>query len=273
MRQLHSPAWDTRYLLASYRRTEHAPPSSFGISDFWFPLRPLWLVGRVAWPRSSSKLSAQSPKRRAKSAFMFPFIAYRLSRFAMELFGGPRWAVRWCEPMADGPMSNGPGWGLGCGYYGLWGWRVVRARRARADGQWPRNKKPKPEGANPISQKPEANLAKPTSTTWRALDRVHWEIRWMSLMAYGLGETDTLPPSLNLPSGQNAPCPAGEGAFTPEFLNSKAGEILSTSPQQTPSFFVTYIVHAVGYRPHTALTCLYRNLFMHPHRMDDRGTC
>jgi hypothetical protein len=37
------------------------------------------------------------------------------------------------------------------------------------------------------------------------------------------------------------------GAYqTAEFLNSKAGEILSTSPQQTPSFFVTYIVHAVG---------------------------
>jgi len=34
--------------------------------------------------------------------------------------------------------------------------------------------------------------------------------------------------------------------YTPEFLNSKAGEILSTSPQQTPTFFVIYIVHAVG---------------------------
>jgi hypothetical protein len=27
-------------------------------------------------------------------------------------------------------------------------------------------------------------------------------------------------------------------AGTPEFLNSKAGEILSTSPQHTPSFFL-----------------------------------
>jgi hypothetical protein len=60
-------------------------------------------------------------------------------------------------------------------------------------------------------------------------------------------------------------------ADTPEFLNSKAGEILSTSPQQTPSFFFTYAVHAVGYRPHTALTCL-PGKFMHPHRMDDRGS-
>jgi hypothetical protein len=34
----------------------------------------------------------------------------------------------------------------------------------------------------------------------------------------------------------------------------------------------TYI-HAVRYRPHTALACLYMDLFMHPHRMDDRGTC
>jgi hypothetical protein len=35
-------------------------------------------------------------------------------------------------------------------------------------------------------------------------------------------------------------------ADTPEFLNSKAGEILSKSPQQTPSFFFTHIdlVHA-----------------------------
>jgi hypothetical protein len=45
-------------------------------------------------------------------------------------------------------------------------------------------------------------------------------------------------------------------AGTPEFINSKAGEILSKSPQQTPSFFFTHIVHAVGHRPHTALTCL-----------------
>jgi hypothetical protein len=47
---------------------------------------------------------------------------------------------------------------------------------------------------------------------------------------------------------------------TPEFLNSKAGEILSTSP--------AYIVHAVGHRPHAALTCLPVK-FMHPHRMED----
>jgi hypothetical protein len=48
---------------------------------------------------------------------------------------------------------------------------------------------------------------------------------------------------------------------------------LSTSPQQiTPSFFCcTYIVHAVGHRPHTALTCL-PGIFTHPHRMDDRGS-
>ena len=58
------------------------------------------------------------------------------------------------------------------------------------------------------------------------------------------------------------------GTGTSEFLNSKAGEILSTSPHHTPNFFV----HAVGYRPHTALTCL-PGKFMHPHRMDDRGTC
>jgi hypothetical protein len=32
-----------------------------------------------------------------------------------------------------------------------------------------------------------------------------------------------------------------------------------------------YIVHAVGHRPHTALTCL-PGKFMHPHRMDDRGS-
>jgi hypothetical protein len=31
---------------------------------------------------------------------------------------------------------------------------------------------------------------------------------------------------------------------------------LSTSPQQTLSFFSTHIAHAVGHRPHTALTCL-----------------
>jgi hypothetical protein len=60
-------------------------------------------------------------------------------------------------------------------------------------------------------------------------------------------------------------------ADTPGFLNSKAGEALSTSPQQTLSFFSTHIVHAVGYRPHTALTCL-PGIFMHPHRMDDRGS-
>jgi hypothetical protein len=60
-------------------------------------------------------------------------------------------------------------------------------------------------------------------------------------------------------------------ADTPEFLNSKAGEILSKSPQQTPSFFSTYIVHAVGCRPHTALACL-PGICMHPHRMDDRGS-
>ena len=68
-------------------------------------------------------------------------------------------------------------------------------------------------------------------------------------------------------------------AGTPEFLNSKAGEILSTSPNALQvlwvvlcSFF-TYLGHAVGYRPHTALTCL-PEIFMHPHphRMDDRGS-
>jgi hypothetical protein len=68
-------------------------------------------------------------------------------------------------------------------------------------------------------------------------------------------------------------------AGTPEFLNSKAGEILSKSPQQTPSFFFsTYIAHAVCGRASTlhrilvtALTCL-PGIFMHPHRMDDRGS-
>jgi hypothetical protein len=59
----------------------------------------------------------------------------------------------------------------------------------------------------------------------------------------------------------------GTTAGTPEFLNSKAGEILSKSPQQTSSF----LFYAVGYRPHTALTCL-PGVFMHPHRMDDRGS-
>jgi hypothetical protein len=39
----------------------------------------------------------------------------------------------------------------------------------------------------------------------------------------------------------------------------------------TPQVFFTYTVHAVGYRPHTALTCL-PGIFMHPHRMDDRGS-
>jgi hypothetical protein len=62
-------------------------------------------------------------------------------------------------------------------------------------------------------------------------------------------------------------------AGAPEFLNSKAGEILSKSPQYTlhSKLFFTHIAHAVGYRPHTALTCL-PGVFMHPHRMDDRGS-
>jgi hypothetical protein len=59
---------------------------------------------------------------------------------------------------------------------------------------------------------------------------------------------------------------------TPEFLNSKAGEILSTSqPPINSEPFFTYIVHAVGHRPHTVLACL-PGKFMHPHRMDDRGS-
>jgi hypothetical protein len=53
-------------------------------------------------------------------------------------------------------------------------------------------------------------------------------------------------------------------AGTPGFLNSKAGEVLSTSPNTLQAFFLTHIAHAVGHRPHTA--------FMHPHRMDDRGS-
>ena len=60
-------------------------------------------------------------------------------------------------------------------------------------------------------------------------------------------------------------------AGTPEFLNSKAGEILSTSPNTLQVKNKQNILHAVGYRPHTALTCL-PGKFMHPHMMDDRGS-
>jgi hypothetical protein len=58
---------------------------------------------------------------------------------------------------------------------------------------------------------------------------------------------------------------------TPEFLNSKAGENFVDEPPTNSKLFFTYIVHAVGYRPHTASTCL-PGIFMHPHRMDDRGS-
>jgi hypothetical protein len=51
---------------------------------------------------------------------------------------------------------------------------------------------------------------------------------------------------------------SGRGCTQPEFLNSKAGEILSTSPNELQTFLnITYIAHAVAAgnaRPHTALT-------------------
>jgi hypothetical protein len=51
-------------------------------------------------------------------------------------------------------------------------------------------------------------------------------------------------------------------ADTPEFLNSKAGEILSTSPQRThPKLFFTHIAHAVGYRPHYRINLPARDIY------------
>jgi hypothetical protein len=51
---------------------------------------------------------------------------------------------------------------------------------------------------------------------------------------------------------------------TPDFFNSKAGEILPTSPNALQAFFFIDSVHTAGYRPQTALTCL-PGTFMHPH--------
>jgi hypothetical protein len=75
------------------------------------------------------------------------------------------------------------------------------------------------------------------------------------------------PPSIHLGVGSERPLsqrvnrpratrPAGTYQ-TPEFLNSKAGEFLSTSSRINPKLFPhKYMVHAVGHRPHTALACL-----------------
>jgi hypothetical protein len=68
----------------------------------------------------------------------------------------------------------------------------------------------------------------------------------------------------------------GTTAGAPEFLvlNSKAGEILSKSPQYTPSFFFVYIHCTCG----RALTPYRINLFARDiyapacRRMDDRGS-
>jgi hypothetical protein len=51
----------------------------------------------------------------------------------------------------------------------------------------------------------------------------------------------------------------------------EGGRDFVDEPPINSKFFFTYIVHAVGYRPHTALTCL-PGTSMHPHRMDDRGS-
>jgi hypothetical protein len=59
---------------------------------------------------------------------------------------------------------------------------------------------------------------------------------------------------------------------TPEFLNFEGGrDFVDEAAPIHPKLYFIYIVHAVGYRPHTALTCL-QGKFMHPHRMDDRGS-
>jgi hypothetical protein len=70
-------------------------------------------------------------------------------------------------------------------------------------------------------------------------------------------------------SSQTWRLPAG----TPEFLNQLEGgrDFVDEPPTNSTFCLHTPIAHAVGYRPHSALTCL-PGIFMHPHRTDDRGS-
>jgi hypothetical protein len=56
----------------------------------------------------------------------------------------------------------------------------------------------------------------------------------------------------------------------PSFSTRRRERFCRRAPNKLQAFF-TCIAHAVGHRPHTALTCL-QGIFMHSHRMDYRGS-